>query len=104
MGLCRWVMHRGVKQPGPARVCVWQPGGTLQAGLVEVSWVTLRCPNPMHLVHAPEACALPLCGVCVVQDEGGSLVLARDKVNMEVLNAAGGEINNALTNPFFGVL
>lgn len=38
------------------------------------------------------------------QDEGGMLVLARDKVNMEVLNAAGGEINNALTNPFFGVL
>jgi hypothetical protein len=39
-----------------------------------------------------------------VQDEGGSLVLPRDKVQMEVLNAAGGEINNALTNPFFGVL
>jgi hypothetical protein len=38
------------------------------------------------------------------QDEGGMLVLPRDKVNMEVLNAAGGEINNALTNPFFGVL
>jgi hypothetical protein len=40
----------------------------------------------------------------VVQDEGGMLVLPRDKVNLEVLNAAGGEINNALTNPFFGVL
>jgi hypothetical protein len=39
-----------------------------------------------------------------VQEEGGALVLPRDKVSMDVLNAAGGEINNALTNPFFGVL
>lgn len=42
--------------------------------------------------------------LCAAQDEGSSLVLPRDKVQMEVLNAAGGEINNALTNPFFGVL
>jgi hypothetical protein len=32
------------------------------------------------------------------------LVLAREAVSMEVLNAAGGEMNNALTNPFFGTL
>lgn len=42
--------------------------------------------------------------LCCAQDEGGMLVLARHKVDMEVLNAAGGEIDNALTNPFFGVL
>jgi hypothetical protein len=42
--------------------------------------------------------------LCAAQDEGSSLVLPQDKVQMEVLNAAGGEINNALTNPFFGVL
>eukprot|EP00879_Flechtneria_rotunda_P025672 GHRR01027306.1.p1 GENE.GHRR01027306.1~~GHRR01027306.1.p1 ORF type:complete len:186 (+),score=60.47 GHRR01027306.1:425-982(+) len=38
------------------------------------------------------------------QEEDGVLVLPRDQVNMEVLNSAGAEINNALTNPFFGVL
>eukprot|EP00775_Hariotina_reticulata_P013661 gene13661-13783_t len=38
------------------------------------------------------------------EEEGGVLVLSREKVDMEVLNHAGGEINNALTNPFFGVL
>ena len=32
------------------------------------------------------------------------LTMPRDKVNMEVINAVGGEINNALSNPFFGAL
>jgi hypothetical protein len=44
------------------------------------------------------ACAL------LLQEADGVLQLARDKVNMEVLNSAGGEISNALSNPFFGML
>ena len=32
------------------------------------------------------------------------LELPQANMSMEVLNVAGGEINNALTNPFFGVL
>jgi hypothetical protein len=38
------------------------------------------------------------------QEGGGALVMTRDQVDMTVLNAAGGELQNALTNPFFGVL
>lgn len=30
--------------------------------------------------------------------------MPRDKVSVDLLNAAGTEINNALQNPFFGVL
>lgn len=45
-----------------------------------------------------------MCCCWCCQEEGGMLQLPRDKVNMEVLNSAGAEINNALTNPFFGVL
>jgi hypothetical protein len=32
------------------------------------------------------------------------LTMPRDKVSVEVLAAVGGELNNALTNPFFGAL
>ncbi|GAX81762.1 hypothetical protein CEUSTIGMA_g9190.t1 [Chlamydomonas eustigma] len=32
------------------------------------------------------------------------LTMPREKVNVEVLNSVGGELNNALTNPFFGAL
>ena len=42
--------------------------------------------------------------LCDVQEKDGVLVLAAEQVNMEVLNAAGGELNNAVTNPFFGAL
>lgn len=35
---------------------------------------------------------------------GEFLEMARDRVSIETLNAAGGELNNALTNPFFGAL
>mmetsp|Transcript_25789 Transcript_25789/g.35592 ORF Transcript_25789/g.35592 Transcript_25789/m.35592 type:complete len:392 (-) Transcript_25789:129-1304(-) len=35
---------------------------------------------------------------------GETLFLPPDKIDMEVLNVGGGEINSALTNPFFGVL
>ncbi|KAF6266626.1 hypothetical protein COO60DRAFT_1697171 [Scenedesmus sp. NREL 46B-D3] len=38
------------------------------------------------------------------EEADGVLQLPRDNVNMEVLNSAGGEISNALANPFFGVL
>ncbi|EIE21636.1 hypothetical protein COCSUDRAFT_30128 [Coccomyxa subellipsoidea C-169] len=39
------------------------------------------------------------------KDAGGEfIVMPRDKVSVETLNAAGGELNNALTNPFFGAL
>ncbi len=36
--------------------------------------------------------------------EGEHLVMPEDKVDVELLNVAGGELNNALTNPFFGKL
>ncbi|XP_059632154.1 uncharacterized protein LOC132274829 [Cornus florida] len=46
---------------------------------------------------------LELCGFEKI--EGGEfLFLPRDKVDMEVLNSAGSELNNAINNPFFGVL
>lgn len=46
---------------------------------------------------------LELCGFEKI--EGGEfLFLPRDKVNRAVLNEAGTELNNAINNPFFGVL
>lgn len=46
---------------------------------------------------------LELCGF--QKDEGGeSLVIARDKVDVMLLNTAGAELNSAIVNPFFGVL
>lgn len=44
---------------------------------------------------------LELCGF---QKMDEALVMPRDKFSMDVLNAAGLELNNALSNPFFGVL
>lgn len=38
------------------------------------------------------------------EDDGETLTLPRDKVDATLINLAGAEINNALTNPFFGVL
>lgn len=35
---------------------------------------------------------------------GEFLVMPSEKVSVESLNAAGGELNNAMTNPFFGAL
>ncbi|KDP39354.1 hypothetical protein JCGZ_01111 [Jatropha curcas] len=46
---------------------------------------------------------LELCGFEKI--EGGEfLFLARDKVDMQVMNSAGSELNSAINNPFFGVL
>ncbi|KAG2726501.1 hypothetical protein I3760_01G115600 [Carya illinoinensis] len=46
---------------------------------------------------------LELCGFEKI--EGGEfLFLARDKVDMAVLNSAGAELDSAIKNPFFGVL
>jgi hypothetical protein len=46
---------------------------------------------------------LELCGFENI--EGGEfLFLARDKVDMAVLNSAGAELDSAIKNPFFGVL
>ncbi|KAM7465838.1 hypothetical protein LguiB_013400 [Lonicera macranthoides] len=46
---------------------------------------------------------LELCGFEKI--EGGEfLFLARDKIDMAVLSSAGTELNNAIKNPFFGVL
>lgn len=46
---------------------------------------------------------LELCGFEKI--EGGEfLYLARDKVEMVVLNSAGAELDSAIKNPFFGVL
>ena len=36
--------------------------------------------------------------------DGEFLVMPADKTDLESLNAAGGELHNALTNPFFGAL
>jgi hypothetical protein len=41
---------------------------------------------------------------CTVQEEGEMLKMPREAVALEVLQAAGSEINNALSNPFFGLL
>ena len=39
------------------------------------------------------------------QDDAGEfLTMPPESVDMNTLNAAGGEISNALANPFFGVL
>ncbi|XP_010522396.1 PREDICTED: vicilin-like seed storage protein At2g18540 [Tarenaya hassleriana] len=46
---------------------------------------------------------LEICGF--ERTEGGEfLFLAREKVEMAVLNSAGSELNSAINNPFFGVL
>lgn len=46
---------------------------------------------------------LELCGFEKI--EGGEfLFLPRDKVDMAILSSAGTELNNAINNPFFGVL
>ena len=37
-------------------------------------------------------------------EEDDFLVMPAEKAGPETLNAAGGELNNACTNPFFGVL
>lgn len=36
--------------------------------------------------------------------DGEHLFMPESKANVEVLGMAGGELNNALTNPFFGKL
>lgn len=43
---------------------------------------------------------------CLLQKDadGEALVMADDKVDIELLNVAGSELNNAMTNPFFGKL
>lgn len=46
---------------------------------------------------------LELCGFEKI--EGGEfLFLPREKVDIQVLHSAGNELNNAIKNPFFGVL
>lgn len=37
-------------------------------------------------------------------NDGETLTLPRDKVDKVLFNLAGGEINSAISNPFFGVL
>lgn len=41
---------------------------------------------------------------CVEQKTEEALVMSREHTSVELLTAACAEINNALTNPFFGVL
>ncbi len=38
------------------------------------------------------------------QKEDDCLLMPTEKASVPTLNAAGGELNNACTNPFFGVL
>lgn len=42
--------------------------------------------------------------MCGFTEEGEFLVLARDAVDMNLLNNVGGEITSAINNPFFGKL
>lgn len=44
-----------------------------------------------------------ICGFQKVEEDQ-FLFLSRDKVDMQVLNSAGSELNSAINNPFFGVL
>uniref|UniRef100_A0A2P2KFF2 UBA domain-containing protein n=3 Tax=Rhizophora mucronata TaxID=61149 RepID=A0A2P2KFF2_RHIMU len=46
---------------------------------------------------------LELCGFEKIEGDE-FLFLSRDKVDMQVLNSAGSELNSAINNPFFGVL
>ena len=46
---------------------------------------------------------LEMCGF-VIDDSGEFLVISRDKVDLLVLNTAGGELTSAISNPFFGIL
>ncbi|GMI78699.1 hypothetical protein like AT1G04850 [Hibiscus trionum] len=46
---------------------------------------------------------LELCGFEKVEGDE-FLFLSRDKVDMQVLNSAGSELNSAINNPFFGIL
>ena len=46
---------------------------------------------------------LELCGFEKIEGDE-FLFLARDKVDMAVLNSAGSELTSAINNPFFGVL
>jgi hypothetical protein len=66
-------------------------------------------PDPIHLgrllyAHTRSLKQYRTSLLALQQEEEGSLVLPRDKVSVEVLNAAGAEINNALSNPYFGML
>lgn len=62
--------------------------------------VGLPLERASRVTHTAARCLLLL----QEQEGGGALVMTRDQVDMTVLNAAGGELQNALTNPFFGVL
>jgi hypothetical protein len=46
---------------------------------------------------------LELCGFEKIESDE-FFFLARDKVDMAVLNSAGSELTSAINNPFFGVL
>ncbi|KAF8072947.1 ubxn1 [Scenedesmus sp. PABB004] len=67
-----------------------------------------RTINTANAAFAARVAAVPgavdFLKVVGFAEEGGALVLARDKVDLEVLNAAGAEINSALSNPYFGML
>jgi hypothetical protein len=39
-----------------------------------------------------------------LQRSDEALIMPKEAVDVEALNAAGGELNNAMTNPFFGAL
>lgn len=41
---------------------------------------------------------------CCLQPSDEALIMPKEAVDVEALNAAGGELNNAMTNPFFGAL
>lgn len=46
-----------------------------------------------------------MCLVLLQKDvDGEALVMADDAVDIEMLNVAGSELHNAMTNPFFGKL
>lgn len=93
-----WLQGGATSSPQTAAVCV------LQRMRGDTCFLMHSVSTYIHRVIVYCCLVTVVFSLCAAQDEGSSLVLPRDKVQMEVLNAAGGEINNALTNPFFGVL
>lgn len=104
--------------PGAARVCGEGPSlwTSVQATLYSMARTcvtghffraALALFTCMHASGPPSSILHPLTCMyactCMQQSEE-ALTMPRDKVNMDILNGAGAALNEALTNPFFGVL
>lgn len=56
------------------------------------------------LLHSSPFLAVPIACLLCLQRGEEMLLMPRDKVNMDVLQGAAAVLNDALSNPFFGVL